>query len=189
MASNTKIARYDLSEDLEIIFTQLDQLKSDQLSTDIFEILTNINASMLADDEKEVMTDLINGFLNDGKGLTIPRIRVIEKTLETFAESLEKLELAIKNLATSSLIEGNLQEVFTYDPIYGNVTNHAVTGDKTYNVAYNYADEENGVLSTSLQTLVDNEGQDVAITKTYVYDALGNITDINTVTVITPVVI
>lgn len=174
MATNsTKILQYDLDDWISKLLEELKKIQGIHASFE--DVFKNINVEQMTGDTKKIMQDLIDGYNNDGKGLTIDR--------------LQKVEASIKGLGSDLLIEGNFKEVFTYDPIYGNVTKHDVTGDKMYSVIYNYSDAENGVLSTSVQTSKDSKNQDVKITKTYKYDSLGNITDIDTVTVITPVVI
>lgn len=185
MASNpTKILLYDLDPELGKLMDSLKQFQGTYET--IYDRLMDLTPDTFSEDAQKVIDDLIAGF-QDGGVLTIQRIANLKKTLEEKDAELESLiaELGSK-LQASSFGAENTNEHFTYDPAYGNVTKHEITGDKVTTINYNYSDLAAGKLDTSVQTFVNAEGATVTITKTYTYDANENITDIATVTTITP---
>lgn len=170
MAVNpTKISYYDLEEKLAKLLSDLILIQGNYPSFE--DVFKNLTVEMMTGETRTVLQDLIDAYNNDNKGLTSAR--------------LNDLENVILGIATELLVEGNFDEVFTYDPTYGNVTNHDVTGDKTISVVYNYSDAANGILSTSVHEFKNSKLQDVTVTKTYIYDGSGNIIRIETRTVIT----
>lgn len=199
MASNpTKILLYDLDPEL---YKLIDSLKTFQGTyASINDRLMDLTPDTFSEEVQKVVDDLIAGF-QDGGVLTIQRIENLKKVLEekdaelssSMSELAEKdveLEALIQQveakIATSGFGAVNTHEKFTYDPEYGNVVKHEMTGDKNTTVDYQYANLAEGKLDKSIQTFVDADGATVTITKTYTYDANENITDIATVTTVTP---
>lgn len=174
MATNpTKILMYDLDKDLSDLLSSLKTFQGSYAT--IYERLNDLDSATFTDTIKEIIDDLISGY-QDGSVLTINRIKKV-------AESVTALEGKLAAIGYDSV---NMNEHFTYDPTYGNVTKHEVTGDRVTTINYNYSDLATGKLSTSVQTYTNADGKVVTITKTYTYDLNDNITDIGTVTTIVP---
>lgn len=185
MATNpTKILLYDLDPDLGKLMDSLKLFQGTYAS--IKDRLMDLGSDTFADEIQAVIDDLVEGHQNGGVH-AIQRIVNLKTALEA---KDEELAAAIAEIESQLLLvgydAGNMSEHFTYDPVYGNVTKHEMTGDKVSTVTYNYSDLAAGKLSTSVQTFVGAAGETVTITKTYTYDLNDNITDIGTVTTITP---
>lgn len=174
--TNTKILRYDLDRELRLVFEQLDELKKDQGNINLFEIFKNVNVSMLGDDIKGIITDLI--IAN-------------KKTDLTASERIEKLE---KNSGYSvdSLMEGNFNETFAYDS-NGEIIKHTATGDISFVTDYTYGPlvpVETGVpvnsvtvLTGSSSKFISSQGRNVEVKKAYKYDKQEVIVGISTQTI------
>lgn len=176
MANNTKILRYDLDRDLQNVFEQLDKLKKEKGSIDLYEIFTNIDFNMLGPDEQKVILDLIVGSKKTGYSVT---------------DRIEKLEKR-KGYSVDSMIEGDYNEAFQYNAD-GEIIQHKATGDVNFVTNYGYgplipvgtSSAVTGVtvLTTSTSTFISSEGRNVQVKKTYKYDASENIVAIETDTI------
>ncbi|OXB94743.1 hypothetical protein [Parageobacillus galactosidasius] len=158
----TKILLYDLDTEIQQIINDLKAIQGSYAT--LKDRLTNINTDLLDSDTKAVIEDLITSFNN---------------THRHISERIESIELA------NTEGEGNYNESFTYDAD-GNVITHTVTGDKNYTITYNYKTDGSGELIYSEKTYTRSNGDQVTIRKDYTYDAKGNITNIQTITTITP---
>lgn len=158
----TKILLYDLDTEIQQIINDLKEIQGSYAT--LKDRLTNINTDLLDSDTKAVIEDLITSFNN---------------THRHISERIESIELA------NTEGEGNYNESFTYDAD-GNVITHTVTGDKNYTITYNYKTDGSGELTYSEKTYTRSNGDQVTIRKDYTYDAKGNITNIQTITTITP---
>jgi hypothetical protein len=168
MSDPTKILLYDLDATLQQVFNDLKDIQGSY--TSLKERLSNINVDLFDTDTKAIIQDLLDGNADSSK-LTIERITELETQLGALSGSV-----------TAGGEEGTFSEKFTYDPTYGNVTKHEVTGDKAYTVDYTYKDLANGTLDYSEKKYIDADSKNVTIKKVYIYDPNGNITDINTTT-------
>lgn len=164
MASNpTKILAYDLDPELGKLIGELTQFTGSY--TSLYERLMNLTPDTFDPHTQAVIENLIAGYENGG-------VHIVQRLEQV------RMELMYES--------GTFNEVFTYDPTYGNVVKHETTGSKNVTVVYNYADMAAGKLSTSVQTSLNTKGDTVKVTKTYTYDADENITSIATATAITP---
>lgn len=166
--TSTKIQKYDLEDSLIQILDDIIRLMGDYDT--VYNRFTHINSDLFDENTKAVADDLIRGYENSGI-LTIQRIENLKRDLEA----------AILKGTTDS---GDYDEQFEYDEQYGNIIRHTTTGDKEMLVVYSYRDLAAGELSKSVQTFANNKGQKVTVTKTYSYDAKGNISGIQTRTVV-----
>lgn len=164
MANNTKILRYDLGEDLSMLlkkldttFEELDRLKgaTNQVKLDV--LFQKINVNMLADEEKAIMRDLIQGF-NQSKKHISERVVALEESLK----AIEQYEI-------------DKNETYTYDA-YGNVKTQVVKRLNAsnslvdyYTVTYYYLDESAGKLNYSEKKFKNTENRNVTIRKVYGY--------------------
>src|SRR5690606_27681430 len=98
---------------------QLDELKKVRGTVDLFDILTNIDVSMLGDKEKKVVLDLLMGENKSGQS-TVQRIETLEKK---------------GGRSVDSMIEGDYNESFVYDA-NGEVTKHTATGAIAFETVY-----------------------------------------------------
>lgn len=168
--------RYDLDRELRLVFDQLDELKKDQGSINLYEIFKNINVSMLGDDIKGIITDLIVANKKTGS-TTSERIEILEKH---------------SGYSVDSLMEGNYNESFAYDS-NGEIIKHTATGDINFVTDYTYGPlvpVETGVPVSSVTVLtgssskfISSEGRNVEVKKAYKYDKQEVIVGINTQTI------
>jgi hypothetical protein len=180
----TKILLYDLDPKLIELIEQLNVFTGSYDS--LLERLTDLTPDTFDEETQAVIEDLLNGKQN-GDIHIVQRVENLKLLLnEKLQEVTEQSESLRAQMVQLDKDFGTYQEVFTYDPTYGNVTKHVKSGDHNKTVDYNYADMAAGKLSTSVESYINPKGETVRITKTYTYDANENITKIATATLVTP---
>lgn len=111
-------------------------------------------------------------------------LKEIERARGVYNSLPERLDSADDNInkLDGEMDWGNFNEVYHYDK-YGNVIKQEVTGDKNFTVNYIYADPESGILNYSEKVFAHNN-EEITVRKTYTYDEEGNITQVETTTIV-----
>lgn len=162
---STKILKYDLADSLQQVFNDIEQIQNELSVSSFYYVLQNINTNMLADDEKAIMQDLLNAYQTTSEHIGV-RVANIKNKLEAIG-----------------IDEEPQYEEFIYDETTRDVLHHYVYTDNTkteevYHIDYTY-DEATGNLTQSNKVFINDKGEEITITKTYGYNANG---DINTIT-------
>ena len=170
--TNTKILEQDLESKLRAMYAGLLLFQGNQDTfPSIYNRLSSIEVTDMIGDTKAIIDDLINAKNNDAKGTTAERIRNLELNQGKVNQQDAK-------------VEGNFNEVFTYDAD-GDISKHSANGEQSFETIYTYSTiGGEKVMTGSTMKFRNGNNQKVVVSKTYSYNGNLDIVGIATATTV-----